>query len=377
MRADTTGATFQADEPFPDCVYPSDLNSVWYRVTAPADAALAISTAGSRYDTALGLWTGSALAELRELGCGDYTSGTSGYGARARALVPADGVVLVQVIGEWSETGSLLLNASLIDRPANDAIAQASEIVALPFGEEVDLDGSTIEPGEPVGCRRLSGSVWYRYTATEPGRLHVRVGSTSYYASWNIFEGATAPVTSLGCDYGRSELDAVAGSTYWLQVGDSDGGGGYATVDLTLVVIPPNDRFDDAIDLGLDEPTIAKLAGSSLDPDEQTCGWSSGTVWYRYAATTTSPVEVDVDRELFRWRPYVAVYTWTPAGLTQIACSDGAVSAPFADLVFTHAPMTFAAKAGQEYFIQMGDDFWYDDIPDRPIELRSVAGVGL
>jgi hypothetical protein len=71
---DTTRASLEAGEPRPysaikDCgIYGID-KSVWFKLRSSVDTQLKVSTEGSSFDTVLGLYKGSSLTSLQQVGC--------------------------------------------------------------------------------------------------------------------------------------------------------------------------------------------------------------------------------------------------------------------------------------------------------------------
>jgi hypothetical protein len=75
VQQSTKLSTHESGEPIPaGCGTPS----VWYRWTAPSNGNLTLSTAGSGYDTVLGLYTGSAVNALTLVGANDDENHNAG-----------------------------------------------------------------------------------------------------------------------------------------------------------------------------------------------------------------------------------------------------------------------------------------------------------
>lgn len=66
---DVTDATVEADEPTDHCAPVA--NTVWYALTLDRDTAVVVDTAGSDFDTVLGVFTGSTLSDLDLITCND------------------------------------------------------------------------------------------------------------------------------------------------------------------------------------------------------------------------------------------------------------------------------------------------------------------
>ncbi len=109
---DTTGATQGAFDPLQSCTpqtIAQNSNSVWYRFTAPGDGVVHASTAGSTYDTLVGVLTG-ACGTLVEAACADDAGGS--VQASLDVRVSTGGVYYVEVTGFRSGGGSMHLALS-------------------------------------------------------------------------------------------------------------------------------------------------------------------------------------------------------------------------------------------------------------------------
>jgi hypothetical protein len=65
------GATKESGEPTPISASPGSTRSVWYSWQAPSTSSVTITTAGSSFDTTLGVYTGSAVSALALVGSND------------------------------------------------------------------------------------------------------------------------------------------------------------------------------------------------------------------------------------------------------------------------------------------------------------------
>lgn len=83
--------------------------SVWWSWTAPASGSVTIDTAGSNYDTLLGVYTGTAVNALTTIGANDDASG---LGLRSRVTFTASSGVTYQIAvdGFNADTGDITLN---------------------------------------------------------------------------------------------------------------------------------------------------------------------------------------------------------------------------------------------------------------------------
>ena len=79
VYGDTRYATLESGEPKPysatrDCDVLGISNSVWYKVTPKYTGTVKFSTAGSSFDTVLGLYKGSSLTSLQQVNCSNDNS---------------------------------------------------------------------------------------------------------------------------------------------------------------------------------------------------------------------------------------------------------------------------------------------------------------
>src|SRR5689334_5903981 len=73
ILASNVGATIEPGEP--QHAGEAGGHSVWWSWTAPASGTYAVSTSGSSFDTLLGVYIGSALTNLQEVGSNDDFNG--------------------------------------------------------------------------------------------------------------------------------------------------------------------------------------------------------------------------------------------------------------------------------------------------------------
>lgn len=102
-----THATLEEGEPHPTCASSSQ-SSVWYRLAAPSDAAVTVSTAGSGYDTVLAAFEGDALTALTEVACDD--DGAGDLHSQVELTVTAGQSLWIQVSAFSDEAGVLTLS---------------------------------------------------------------------------------------------------------------------------------------------------------------------------------------------------------------------------------------------------------------------------
>ena len=104
------GASTEAGEPVHAR---AELNgaSVWYRWTAPAYGVLTVRTAGSDFDTLLGVYNGTSVGRLVEVGSNDDRA-TGDATSRVRIPVVANRTYAIAVDGYFADTGTVSLRWS-------------------------------------------------------------------------------------------------------------------------------------------------------------------------------------------------------------------------------------------------------------------------
>jgi hypothetical protein len=104
-----TNATKEAGEP--NHAGAKGGKSVWWAWTAPASGTVTISTAGSSFDTVLGLYTGSTVSSLTEVASNDDESGNTSTSLIVTNVVGGTAYAIA-VDGYGGEFGSISLTVS-------------------------------------------------------------------------------------------------------------------------------------------------------------------------------------------------------------------------------------------------------------------------
>jgi hypothetical protein len=103
FTANTTNATLETGEQVPGCGSGFG-KSVWYVFSPAATMQVTVSTAGSNFDTILGVWTGGALGGLTAVACNDDFTGTT---SQVTFIATAGTTYRIQVGGFGGAGGSL------------------------------------------------------------------------------------------------------------------------------------------------------------------------------------------------------------------------------------------------------------------------------
>ena len=224
VRGSTVGAQKEADEPSHGGN--AGGKSIWYRWTAPRAGTLWVDTRDSSFDTLLGVYTGTAVGSLTEIGSNDQ-----GWGyldaARLGVQVTAGLEYRIAVDGKFDASGTTALHYALA--PRNDRFADAAAVPGADGAVQVDLALATAEPGEPshAGLPAL-GSVWFRWVAPADGTASFRTagGADTRLAAYSDGGEGFASLAPLAAndDAGPGVRDsaiafrALAGGVYLIAV---------------------------------------------------------------------------------------------------------------------------------------------------------------
>src|SRR3972149_5700965 len=129
----------------------------------------------------------------------------------------------------------IAVGAPLRQAPANDVFANAIVIGALPYSNTQSTTSATTQAGDPVfACIANSGttnngqgwhSVWYVYSSTVTGTLHMDTTGSAYDTVLGVWSGAWGSLTSVGCDDDSGpgtqsllDVSVVSGTAYYIEV---------------------------------------------------------------------------------------------------------------------------------------------------------------
>jgi hypothetical protein len=135
--------------------------------------------------------------------------------------------------------GSLtgVVQARSVRRPANDDLAAAASISALPFQQGVPLKGATLEPSEQrPSCKKITGSVWFGFSVPQESNMVAELSST-FGSSVAIFEQTTEGLIESACTLGNGdplEFRAFPERIYLVQVASTSRKQGLADLELRV-----------------------------------------------------------------------------------------------------------------------------------------------
>jgi PKD repeat protein len=300
-RASVTGTTYTATaEPAePAHAGTSAVRSVWYRLTPAADGTVTLKTCGSTADTALAVYTGTAITALTPIAANDDSSACGIGSTASRVAFPATAGTTYRVAVETraSDGGYRLV----VGAPANDDFADAQILVGDHASAWADASLGTAQVGEPAAGN--GHSLWYRWTAPTTGTVELNDCGSFSGGLLRVFAGTTletllsVPTATIGsCPNGtRVTLAAVKDTTYiiGLDLTQTSVAAGGARLQLGP---PANDAFATPTVLGgATADATADLRGASAEASEPShaSGAPGRTVWFRWTAPADGVAQVD------------------------------------------------------------------------------------
>ena len=234
-------ASVELDEP--DHTGRSAQASVWWSWTAPSSGDVLVDTFGSDLDTALAVYTGTALPILNEIASAYELAS---YGSRVRFPAVMGTTYHIAVDGHLGDEGRISLKFSMTSADSfSDRIALPSTSSVLATGSNFE---ATTEFGEPDHAESSShASVWWSWTAPTSGDVEIGTFGMGFDTVLAIYTGTTlatlneVPSTD-NTGSGSLSLDrfsAVMGTTYQIAVGSrSFGDEGNVVLAITQVSAP-------------------------------------------------------------------------------------------------------------------------------------------
>ncbi len=185
------GATKEAGEPAV-AANPGGA-SVWWTFKAPANGTLRLNTAGSTFDTLLGVYRGGQVAALTEIASNDNATPTDPASA-VTAKVKRGTTYHVAVDGQnlGAGPGQGAISLGYLFRPANDALRDAATLKGKHGKKRSSTVGATKERKEPrkIAGKKSSKTVWYKYRAKKAGRLTLDLSGSKFNTLIAVYTGS-------------------------------------------------------------------------------------------------------------------------------------------------------------------------------------------
>jgi hypothetical protein len=317
VNGSNIGATRQSGEPAHGTA-PTG-RSVWWTWTALDDGPVTISTAGSQFDTILGVYTGdsvnalSLVAENDDIDPEELQSTVTFQAAAGTAY-------RIAVDGYANQIGFITLTV------APGSGTPSAPQIHLPPGDQTRFSDG--------GGGGTNAS--FRVVAT--GSLPL---SYQWQRNGSPVPGATNDLLTV------TNVAAPDAGAYRVVVSNAFGVVTSAVAELTVVGLPFNDAFANAIAIsGTSNVVRGSILGASKQPNEPHHGGEIGgrSVWWTWTAPANGPVEIHTLGSSFD--TLLAVYAGSElAGLRRVAQNDDLVRGVPASRVI------FDAVAGTEYAI--------------------------
>ena len=250
LAGTNVNATQEAGEPNP--AGGSGTHSVWWRYQSAINGPVTISTAGSNYDTTLGVYTGTAANGLTLIADNDDQNTSGGiYTSIVTFNATAGTIYRIQVNGYNGASGTIQINVSGgSSGPVNDNFASATTILLgqTLAGSNV---GGTQEAGEPNPAG-VSGthSVWWNFQPASSVRVKITTAGSGYDTTLGVYTGSAVSGLTLVADNDDENFPTIttsavtftanAGTTYRIQVNGFNGASG----NIQLAVLPANLAHD-------------------------------------------------------------------------------------------------------------------------------------
>ncbi len=202
---DASGATPADDDPT-DCY--GTHGSVWYAYTAPATGTIAVSTEGSDYDTALGVYEGMR-GSLAQVGCDDNSTPTLAAQVSFRAT--AGSTYYFMVVGNAGQVpGTLQLSVDFTPAPPPLTLKLSYDPEAVVDGQT----GSAVVTGTAT-CSRSVKATLVVSVSQQLGNSPARTGTGKATVSCSTkptarFSVAVASTSSPGLSDGPANVRVLA-----------------------------------------------------------------------------------------------------------------------------------------------------------------------
>lgn len=287
VNGTNVGATVEPGEP--DHVILPTRASIWYRWTATLDGYLTVDTFGSDFNTAIAIYTGTAVNALTFVAANNDDAGEQ---SRVSNVPVTAGVTYsIAVDGYFGDSGNVTLNWL--------------------FVEQFDFTPPVITLWSPLdGTRVAQGEVLFAgYDCFDPVPSSGLVSCTGNVPSGTLID------TSVPGDY-----------TFTVTATDGEGNLATAETDYSVLANPDNDDFADATVLAAEGTITGTNVGATMEPSEPMHAQSiaGASVWFRWTAPTTGFISADTLGSNFD--TVLAIYTGTAVDdLTEIDSNDNAV----------------------------------------------------
>lgn len=302
--------------------------SLWWSWTAPHSGGVAITTAGSDFDTLLAVYMGTNLSALTTVASDGRTNVPGAVTFSATAGVEYQ----IAVDGNDGAAGDILLSLVLSAQPANDNFVNRINIPGGGVAVGHNL-GATKETGETNHAQAVGGkSVWWTWTAPSDSCVTVTTAGSGFDTLLHVYTNATlASLVSVAANDDATgdvtssvSFKAIAGLTYQIAVDGFNGASGNILLQVIPFAGPLNDAFASPTTLtGTNfNLTLSNIWGS-VEANEPDLGGGPGakTLWWQWTPATAGGATIDLRGSDYSTR--AAVYSGSSVdALTTIASGE-------------------------------------------------------
>lgn len=232
LDGEVTGTTVDATEELgePSHQFHEGQRSVWYRWVAAESGTVLVDTAGSEFNSILGIYQGAAVNALSEITWND--DDTESLRAKVSFTAVSGQTYYFMVDGFGVEAGSLRLSwRKQVPPPVNDAFSAATQVVNESGMITGSVRGATSETDEPAHAGNGPGqSIWYRWIAPATDAFTFRTTGSAFDTVMGIYAGTSiGSLTEIAANDDGDGLQSVAsfdaqqGAQYFIAV-DAYGG---------------------------------------------------------------------------------------------------------------------------------------------------------
>jgi hypothetical protein len=356
-------ATFEPGEP--DLDSDGSGSSVWWSWTAPQAGVAIATTAGSNFDTLLGVYTGTSVAGLTLVRSNDDATGVFTSTVLFRTVGGTTYHFLVD--GYAGDQGDIQFNLELDTTLSNDHFANRTPLSGIDFTVSGYNLGATAEPGEPIhNGLDPDRSVWWEWdSGSLSGPVIVSTSGSSFDTHVAVYRGAqlngltfVAGNDDVAPRLFQSEVrfNALPGTRYQIVVDSAwiDDG----QVQLTIARQADNDAFEAARlltgefvqDVGLNLGAGGQTGEPFYDPEYD----DAKSVWWRWTAPRSGNVTITTDGSTFDTT--LDIFTGSVIHqLVPVAFNDDRSSRVYTSLV------SFGAQAGVTYHIRVNGYYYFEE----------------
>ncbi len=236
---DNTHASLGGAELSPYCS--SIAATVWYRINPTSSYTIRVRVVPlSNMNAVVAVYERNPQSTLLEAACSD--NGGASQSERVEVTLQAGKTYYIQVGGNAYDNplGEFAVKVRRLAPPANDSFGHAFN-AALGSISHMNTLSATLQASEPVSsCGWDVGkTVWYRFTPFSSRTVVAGTAGSSFDTVLTVYEGTSLDdLAEVACNDDRGdlasrvELQVVAGTTYYFQVGGYGGTSGDLTFRL-------------------------------------------------------------------------------------------------------------------------------------------------